>query len=105
VQRCTVVLDGGGDGAWCRAPAHGAEIRTVEARDTKQSCIRCRRHETSAVQCGYCTPGFLMSGAALLDERPHPTRSEIEQAFTGNLCRCTGYYSILEAVERAAARG
>jgi aerobic-type carbon monoxide dehydrogenase small subunit (CoxS/CutS family) len=56
-----------------------------------------------AVQCGFCTPGFLMTARALLDENPTPTRDEIVDALRGNICRCTGYVKIIEAVEAAAA--
>jgi carbon-monoxide dehydrogenase small subunit len=58
---------------------------------------------TGGAQCGFCTPGILMSAWALLRKNPHPTRPEIAQALSGNLCRCTGYTKIFEAVERAAA--
>ena len=85
----------------------GADVTTVEglARGPALSPLQAAFADKGAAQCGYCTPGMLVTAQALLDRNPHPTRSEIAEALSGNLCRCTGYLQIFEAVEEAAGNG
>ena len=105
---CTVLVDGAPVLSCLALPAdlEGRAITTVEgmADGGRLHPLQQAFAELGAAQCGYCTPGILLSAKALLAERPSPTRDEIREALAGNLCRCTGYTKILDAVELAALR-
>ncbi len=100
---CTVLLDG--------TPVHsclllapkveGREVQTIEGLGNRESLHPLQQSfiEHGAVQCGFCTPGILMSSKALLGKNPRPTREEIKEAVSGHLCRCTGYHQMIEAIE------
>lgn len=105
---CTIILDGK-TVLSCLVPAvkaHGAEILTVEgmAEGNKLHPIQQAFWEEGAVQCGYCTPGMLLSAKALLDENPAPGVEEVKEAISGNLCRCTGYSKIVRAIQVASEK-
>ncbi len=105
---CTVLADGEPVLSCLALPMElaGCEITTVEgmARGGRLHPLQQAFAELGAAQCGYCTPGILLTAQALLAERPTPTRQEVKEALAGNLCRCTGYTKILDAVELAALR-
>ena len=105
---CTVLVDGQPILSCLALPVEcqGREILTVEgmAQDGRLHPLQQAFAELGAAQCGYCTPGILLTAQALLAETPKPTRDEIKEALAGNLCRCTGYTKILDAVELAALR-
>ncbi|CAN5259739.1 (2Fe-2S)-binding protein [soil metagenome] len=103
---CTVLVDGRPLLSCLTLPAQvvSAEVTTVEglADGPRLHPLQVAFAEEGAAQCGYCTPGMLLAAKALLDETPRPTRQEMALAISGNLCRCTGYTAIYEAIERAA---
>lgn len=103
---CTVLIDGRAVNACLVAAAQveGRVVLTVEglARGGELDRLQRKFVEMGAIQCGFCTPGLLMSATALLARVPHPSRAEIATAIAGNLCRCTGYAAIIEAIEAAA---
>jgi aerobic-type carbon monoxide dehydrogenase small subunit (CoxS/CutS family) len=105
---CTVLVDGEPVLSCLALPVEteGCRITTVEgvAEGGQLHPLQQAFAELGAAQCGYCTPGILLTATALLAERPSPTRQEVKEALAGNLCRCTGYTKILDAVELAALR-
>lgn len=103
---CTVILNGKPVNS-CMVLAlecNGAKVRTIEGESNGMELSDLQKAfiQHNAFQCGFCTPGMIMSARALLDQNPHPTREEIIDALEGNLCRCTGYETIIAAVEEVA---
>ena len=106
---CTVLIGGMNVNA-CLYPAfevEGKSVTTVEGligEGNRLHPIQEAFVENGGVQCGFCTPGMIMSAKALLDENPHPTEAEIKEGIAGNLCRCTGYVQIVESIKKAAEK-
>ncbi len=103
---CTVLLDGESvkSCTLLGVQADGHELTTIEGLATNGAlhAVQDAFHEQHALQCGYCTPGFVMATVSLLRENPHPSEEQIRHALEGNLCRCTGYHNIVRAVQSAA---
>jgi carbon-monoxide dehydrogenase small subunit len=106
---CTVLLDGESVKSCTvlAAQADGCEVTTIEglAQDGELHPVQQAFHEAHALQCGYCTPGFVMASVSLLKELRDPTEEEVREGLEGNLCRCTGYHNIVKAVRAAARAG
>jgi len=104
---CTVLLNGEAVRSCLllAVQADGAELLTVEglARGNELHPLQKAFHECHALQCGFCTPGFLMTAFAFLKETPTPTEAQVREAISGNLCRCTGYLPIVQAILQAAS--
>jgi carbon-monoxide dehydrogenase small subunit len=107
---CTVLLDGAAVRSCLMfaVQAEGTEVSTVEgvaSADGELSTVQAALRDCHGLQCGFCTPGFVMSITALLRDNPHPTDEEIREGLSGNFCRCTGYQGIVNAVHQAAEIG
>jgi carbon-monoxide dehydrogenase small subunit len=106
---CTVLVDGESVKSCTvlAVQADGSEVTTIEglAGDGELHPVQQAFHEQHALQCGYCTPGFVMATVSLLRENPRPSEDEIRHGLEGNLCRCTGYHNIVKAVQAAADAG
>jgi aerobic carbon-monoxide dehydrogenase small subunit len=106
---CTVLMDGESVKSCTvlSVQADGSEVATIEGLATGDQlhAVQQAFHEQHALQCGYCTPGFVMATVSLLKENPNPSEEEIRRGLEGNLCRCTGYHNIVLAVEAAARAG
>ena len=105
---CTIVVDGKSVNAclMLAAQLHGREVKTVEglAGASGLHPLQQAFADHHAVQCGFCTPGLLMSGVSILEENKHPSREDIVDGISGNLCRCTGYQQIVDSIQDAAQR-
>jgi len=106
---CTVLVDGESVKSCTvfAVQADGAEVTTIEglAENGELHPVQQAFHEQHALQCGYCTPGFVMAAVSLLRENPSPSEEQIRHGLEGNLCRCTGYHNIVKAVQAAAEAG